>query len=55
MGTFYLSAWDSFGPWFHASRKRAEEERNWLGGAGRGWEGLEAEPSKGRCCATPGR
>ena len=40
MGTFYLSAWDSFGPWFHASRKRAEEERNWLGGAGRGWEGL---------------
>ena len=41
MGTFYLSAWDSFGPWFHASRKRAEEERNeGLGGAGRGWEGL---------------
>ena len=38
MGTFYLSAWDSFSPWFHASRKRAEEERNeGLGGAGRGW------------------
>ena len=35
MGTFYLSAWDSFGPRFQASRKRAEEERNeGLGGAG---------------------
>lgn len=38
MDTLYLSAWDSFGPRFQASRKRAEEERNeGLGGAGMGW------------------
>lgn len=28
-----------------------EEERKGV----RGWEGLEAEHSKGRCCVTPGK